>query len=321
MASSRNSRSTDVVLAACAAALSGNVQPGQRVTIGLSGGIDSVTLIHLLHRLAPAADLELAALHVHHGLSANADGWATFCEKLCHAMDIPLAVEYVAVERSSPDGLEAAARRARHAAFACASGDFIALGHHRGDQAETLLFNLVRGTGLAGAAAMAQRHGRLLRPLLTVARADIETYAREQALEWIDDESNRDTGFSRNFLRREILAPLSQRFPAAEKSLAAASRRFGEAVSLLDDLARADLAEQQDFPVAVGTLKRLSEARARNTLRYLLSRRGVNIPSEMRLVEALRQLLDAGLDRHPRVNFGAWDIVRRRGQIDLERPS
>jgi len=308
-------------MAACAAALSGYVAAGQRLTIGLSGGIDSVTLLHLMHRHAPAAGVALEALHVHHGLSANADRWADFCARLCDATAIPLRVEHVAVERSSPDGLEAAARRARHAAFAGAGGDFIVLGHHRGDQAETLLFNLLRGTGLAGAAAMAPRQGRLLRPLLAVARADIEAYARAHALEWIDDESNADTAFSRNFLRREILRPLNERFPGAEKSLAAASRRFGEAVMLLDELACADLAEKQDFPVAVRTLEGLSEARARNALRYLLSRRGVRIPSEARLVEALRQLLDAGPDRHPRVELGAWSILRRRGQIELARTS
>jgi tRNA(Ile)-lysidine synthase len=319
MASSRNSHSTDGVLAACAAALAEQVAPGQHLTLALSGGVDSVTLLHLLHRLAPAAGCALAAIHVNHGLSAKAEQWVEFCATLCQAKGIPLTIERVVVERASRDGLEAAARRARHAAFSRAHGDFIVLGHHRGDQAETLLFNLLRGTGLAGSAAMAPRQRRLLRPLLAVSRAEIEAYAREQGLDWIDDESNRDTGFSRNFLRHEILEPLHRRFPAAEMNLAAATGRFGEAVALLDDLARIDLADQLDFPLTVETLASLSEARARNALRYLLARRGIGIPSESRLVEALRQLLAAGHDRHPRQRFGEWDMVRRRGKIDLER--
>ncbi|RLJ62888.1 tRNA(Ile)-lysidine synthase [Sulfurisoma sediminicola] len=306
------------MLATCAAALAAQIAPGQHLTLALSGGVDSVTLLHLLASLAPMAQFELAAIHVNHGLSENAEQWAAFCAILCQAKGIPLTIERVVVDRESPDGLEAAARRARHAAFAHASGDFIVLGHHRGDQAETLLFNLVRGTGLAGSAAMAPRQRRLLRPLLTVSRAEIEAYAREQGLDWVDDESNRDTGFSRNFLRHEILEPLHRRFPAAERNLAAATGRFSEAVTLLDDLARIDLADQLDFPLAVATLASLSEPRARNALRYLLARRGIGIPSESRLVEALRQLLAAGHDRHPRQHFGEWDIVRRRGKIDLE---
>jgi tRNA(Ile)-lysidine synthase len=318
MASSRNSQSTDGVLAACAAALAEQVAPGQHLTLALSGGVDSATLLHLLHRIAPTAGFQVAAVHVNHGLSENAENWAEFCATLCFVAGIPLSVERVVVERNAPDGLEAAARRARHAAFARTSGDFIVLGHHRGDQAETLLFNLLRGTGLAGSAAMAPRQRRLLRPLLAVSRAEIEAYAREHNLDWIDDESNRDTGFSRNFLRHEILEPLRRRFPAAEKNLAAATGRFGEAVALLDDLARIDLGDQLDFPLAVETLARLTEPRARNALRYLLARRGIGIPGESRLIEALRQLLAARHDRHPRLNFGDWEMVRRRGKIDLE---
>lgn len=327
MASSRNSHFTDALQAACAACIAEDVSPGQHLVVGLSGGIDSVSLLHALRVLRGHADFQLSALHVHHGLSGNADDWADFCRQLCDRWEVPLSAVHVAVERDSADGLEAAARRARHEAYARIDGDGIVLAHHRGDQAETLLFNLLRGTGLAGAAAMASRQRapqevplgcRLLRPLLRVPRSDIETYARQQGLTWIEDESNRDTTFSRNFLRHDILASLSQRFPAAEKNLAAATGRFAEAAFLLDELAKIDLAAAADFPIPVSLLANLSEARARNVLRYLLARRGVRIPSEARLVELLRQLLAAGADRHPRVRFGDWDIVRRRGLIELE---
>jgi tRNA(Ile)-lysidine synthase len=319
MVSSRNRRSTDALQAACAACIAEQVSPGQSLVVGLSGGIDSISLLHLLREFRPKADFSLSALHVHHGLSANADQWAGFCQELCDRWDVPMTVVRVAVERDSTDGLEAAARRARHEAYACAEGDGIVLGHHRGDQAETLLFNLLRGTGLAGAAAMASRQRRLLRPLLRVSRRDIEAYAHAHGLEWIEDESNRDTGFSRNFLRHAILTPISQRFPAAEKNLAAAAKRFAEAASLLDELARIDLAAgAADFPIRVSLLTGLSERRARNVLRYLLARRDVRIPSEPRLIELLRQILAAGPDRHPRVRFGNWEIVRRQGLIELE---
>ncbi len=305
---------------ACAACIANHVAPGQHLVLGLSGGIDSVSLLHHLSHGDREPDFSLSALHVHHGLSSNADQWADFCRQLCATWKIPLTVVSVTVERDSTDGLEAAARRARHEAYGRIEGDWVVLAHHRGDQAETLLFNLLRGTGLAGAAAMASRQRRLLRPLLSASRNDIEGYARAHGLRWIEDESNRDTGFSRNYLRHEILAPLNQRFPAAEKNMAAAAGRFAEAATLLDELATLDLATAAaDFPVPVSVLAGLSEPRARNVLRYLLARRNVRIPSESRLIELLRQLLAAAADRHPRVRFGDWDILRRRGQIELER--
>jgi len=231
-----------------------------------------------------------------------------------------VSVVRVDVERNSADGLEAAARRVRHQAFAEAEGDRIVLGHHRGDQAETLLFNLVRGTGLVGAAAMAIHQRRLLRPLLGISRRRIEAYAGARGLTWVEDESNRDTTFSRNFLRHDILEPLRKRFPAAERNLAAAARRFGESAQLLDELAELDLGDvAPHFPLPVSVLAGLSERRARNVLRYLLARCSVRIPSETRLVEILRQLLSAAPDRHPRVRFGDWDILRRRGMVELVR--
>jgi tRNA(Ile)-lysidine synthase len=260
----------------------------------------------------------LAVLHVHHGLSPSADHWLEFCADICKRIDIPFSVVRVAVERGSRDGLESAARRVRHAAFASADADWVILAHHRGDQAETLLFNLLRGTGLAGAAAMRERTGRLLRPLLGIERAEIEVYARSRQLAWIEDESNVDTRHARNYLRRRVLPEIVHRFPAANRTLAAAAARFAEAGELIDDLARLDLGTIEDFPADIQVLRRLSEPRARNALRYLLSRRGVMIPSETRLRETLRQLLEAAPDRHPAVVLGIHRICRRHGLIYLE---
>jgi tRNA(Ile)-lysidine synthase len=290
-----------------------NAVAGRAVVVGLSGGVDSVVLLHALR----GAALRLSALHVHHGLSANADSWEAFCRSLCQAWDVPLAVARVSVERGSSQGLECAARVARHQAFDQAGGDWVALAHHAGDQAETLLFNLVRGTGVRGAAAMAERSGRLLRPLLAVGRKEILAYAHGHGLRWIEDESNADQRHSRNFLRHGALAAISRRFPAAEANLAAAARRFAEAQKLLDDLATLDLGGG-GFPLPVALLQSLPEYRARNVLRYLLAGRGVQVPSEGRLAEALRQFMTAGADRHPSVMLGAVRLFRRRGMVDLE---
>ena len=313
------SKSTEILDAAVAGCLDRRVVAGQRLVAGLSGGIDSVVLLHCLREVALPRQISLAALHVHHALSRHADAWEAHCRSLCEAWNISFTVEYVEVERGSDDGLEAAARRARHAAFVRSGADWILLAHHRDDQAETLLFNLLRGTGLRGAAAMSEVNGRLLRPFLGIGRDEIVAYAKRHGLRWMEDESNADTRFSRNHLRHEVLAGLEQRFPGSSANLAAAAGRFAEAQSLLDDLALIDLGSQApDFPVDVAVLASLAEPRARNVLRYLLQRRHIGIPSEERLREALRQLTQAAPDRHPVIAFGAHRLLRRRGRVVVE---
>lgn len=315
MAASRKSLSTERVLAAAGDCLNRHAGADDRLVVGLSGGIDSVVLLHVAKQCSPT----VAALHVHHGLSPSADSWTRFCRDLCHEWNVSLQVARVNVDRSSADGLEGAARRARHDAYKSAVADWILLGHHRGDRAETLLFNLLRGAGIRGAGAMPDRNGRLLRPLLALGRADIEAYARTHGLSWIDDHSNADTRFSRNFLRHTIFPSLSRRFPAAEQRLASAAARFAEAADLLDELARLDLGSREaSFPIDVECLVHLSESRARNLLRYLLACQGVGIPSEERLYEALRQFIEAGPDKHPALVFGGYVMRRKAGRILLE---
>lgn len=307
--------------AAVTGCLTGHVRPGERVTVALSGGVDSVCLLHVLASVVSKKTLpiELTALHVNHGLSAHAESWEAFCIEFCSALQVPCAAVRVAVDRSSKSGLEGAARKARHAVFHDAAADWIMLAHQRGDQAETLLFNLLRGTGLAGAAAMREKTGRLLRPFLTIGREAIEFYARHHGLRWCEDESNADRRYARNFLRRHIFPELAGRFPAVVDNFAHAAARFAEANDLLDELACADLQHgQRAFPVAVSTLEALSEARGRNVLRYLLACNHVQIPSDARLREALRQMLQAGPDRHPTVEFGHHRLRRQRGWVYLE---
>lgn len=315
---SSKSRHSDVLVAAVDACLRRHAAPGARLTVALSGGLDSSALLHTLVALQDTRDLRLSALHVHHGLSPNADAWATHCSHMCAALGVPLEVERVDVERGSRDGLEAAARRARHDVFTRAAADWIVLAHHRDDQSETLLFNLLRGTGLRGACAMGETNGRLLRPLLGVGRDAIAGYAKELGLTWIEDESNADIAYSRNFLRHQTLTDLEGRFPGSAANLAGAARRFAEAQELLDELARIDLGAAADFPLAVANWCALPEPRARNALRYLLQRRHIGIPSEERLCEFVRQVREAGHDRHPSVVFGTWRLYRRGGEIRLE---
>src|SRR5574343_510849 len=179
MAATRNSRPSDLP-ARVGAFLAARIAPSDRLSIGLSGGCDSVVLLHAL--VACGLKDRLHAIHVHHGLSPNADAWADFCADYCRRLDVPLVVHRVVVEAIAGCGLQAAARKARYAVFAEAAGDILRLAHHRGDQAETVLFNRWRGCGVTGAAGIPveRQFGRrrLLRPLLGLARSEIEAYAR-----------------------------------------------------------------------------------------------------------------------------------------------
>ena len=236
----------------------------RRVAVALSGGVDSVVLLHLLRETNP----RISALHVHHGLSANADAWAQFCRRLCRRLDVPLKVRKVKVKKSG-QGLEAAAREARYQAFSKHECDVIALAHNLDDQAETVLMNLLRGAGLRGASGMprrARRDGKLLlRPLLHVSRESIVAYARRHKLEWIEDESNADESLTRNFVRRRLGPLIESRFPAWKRSLARSASHFGR-----------------------------KEARAQELLREFLRKKGLRAPSEAKLVEMLKQLTADG---------------------------
>ena len=289
----------------------------RQIAVGLSGGCDSVVLLHALSRLDPA--LRLSAIHVDHGLSPNAADWRVFCENFCKSLDIPLLVQSVTVNRKNGLGLEAAARQARYAVFRQSAADCLLLAQHRGDQAETVLFNLLRGSGVTGASGMpAERQLgalRLLRPLLPVSRADLLNYAQSHGLTWVDDESNADTALTRNFLRHEVLTVINQRFPAAESALAQAACNFSEAVGLLDELAAQDCLVAQDGETAQLTaLRTLTSPRLKNLLRYRLRQLGWQVPVAARLDEFVRQLLIAAPGRHPELSLpdGRMQVAQRR---------
>jgi tRNA(Ile)-lysidine synthase len=304
--------------------LARHVSHGDRLAVGLSGGVDSVVLLDLLCPFREAHGFAISAVHVHHGLSPNADRWAAFCADLCARSGVQLAIERVDVPRNSGSGLEGAAREARRAAFARQAADFIVLGHHLDDQVETVLLHALRGTGLKGLAAMGEASGmagrlRVLRPLLEVARADIEAHARERSLEWIEDESNADPGFDRNFLRGEILPLLDRRMPRYRESLARLARNAARAESLLAELARDDigpLAPGEPLPLAI--LAALDDARQANALRAFLALNALEMPSEARLDEMVRQFFGARRDRLVRIEHDGATLRRHRDQVSIE---
>jgi tRNA(Ile)-lysidine synthase len=317
MAASRNRKSPDLP-ERVGAFVAARLAASERLCIGLSGGCDSVVLAHLLSRLDLAG--RLSAIHVHHGLSPNADAWAAFCADYCRDLGVPLLLRHVEVAAGAGFGLEAAARQARYAAFAEVPADCLMLAQHRGDQAETLLLNLLRGGGVNGAAAMPVERPcgrlRLLRPLLGETRACIEAYAVAHGLRWVSDESNADTGLTRNFLRHEVMPVMARRFPAAESALAQAAANFGEAAELLDDLAAFDWAAAADGESArLAVLREMGTARLKNLLRHRLRSLGWQVPVAARLDEFARQLQAAGPDRHPELRLAEGRMRAARGRL------
>jgi tRNA(Ile)-lysidine synthase len=249
--------------------------PARAVLVGFSGGLDSSALLHLLARAPTPLHGGLRAIHVHHGLHPQADAWARHCQSTCEAWSIPLRVVRVEVARSG-SGPEAAARAARHAAFAAELRDdeVLALAHHRDDQAETFLLRALRASGPDGLAAMRawRRHGRgwLWRPLLALSRGELLAHAQRQGLQWIEDPSNRDATPDRNFLRHEVLPLLQRRWPQAGAALARSAALSAAAADLLDDEDAQALASVRcDDPQAldVAALLRLPAARRARVLR------------------------------------------------------
>lgn len=296
------------------------VAPAQRLCVALSGGVDSVAILHLLASLRSGFGFALGAAHVHHGLSPNADHWRDLCAALCTRLDVPFESFAVHVARDHPDGLEASARDARRAALTGVSADWLVFGHHQDDQAETVLFRLLRGAGVHGAGAMSAIEpgspGRL-RPLLDSRRAEVLDYARASGLAWIEDESNTDRRFTRNLLRHEIFPVIQTAFPAAVSMLARSAVNFREADALLDELAASDAARCGGGTFSFAELKMLSDERLRNLMRWRLRSLGADAPARARLIEAVRQLRASdGVSLYLPLGDAACCI--HRGQVWIE---
>ena len=311
-------------------------QVGGRVSVALSGGIDSMVVLdacvaYTKHQAERASSgksasnslpgLVFDALHVHHGLSPNADVWADFCQQQCEKRQVPLAVVRVNIDRAATggQGIEGVARAARYAAFGRHGAPTILLAHHANDQAETVLHQLLRGTGLAGLAAMGEARRlssgqRILRPLLHTSRADIEAYAAEYGVAWISDESNDDTTVTRNFIRHELMPPIERRFPTARMSLARAARHAAESHQMLEALAKIDLAWDGQSAFA-GVLDNLSVVRQTNALYHWLRWQQTRPPSQAQLEAWAAQIFRPSPTDKPHQAGGHGVLIQRRAGV------
>lgn len=298
---------TAAVQRAVAAGPAGETPGG--ILVGYSGGLDSTVLLHALALTHPG---HVRAIHVHHGLQSDADSWAAHAEAFCAALQVPLQVVRIDVVDVDA-GPEAAARAARHRAFHAAMqpGDWLALAHHRDDQAETFLLRALRGSGPQGLAAM-HRHrpfgeGVLWRPLLGIPRATLQAYADASGLSWVDDPSNTSVDFDRNFLRHQVMPLLRQRWPGADAAFARSAMLNRESHDLLAAADEATLAALQADAVSAeldtDTLRALPAERRARVLRLWVQTLGLPpLPGDaLRRIE--HEVLHARPDAEPIVEW------------------
>ncbi|MFO1314119.1 MAG: tRNA lysidine(34) synthetase TilS [Burkholderiales bacterium] len=321
----RHADAPDDVRAAAARALAAHVPAGAAIAVALSGGRDSVVLLDALFHVAPPRGHRVAALHVHHGLSPNADRWQRFCADLCATRGVPFTARAVVVPRTPQASVEAEARRLRYAALAdaavAAGIRHVALAHHRDDQAETLLLQLLRGAGPHGLAGMpaarTDLHGvTIVRPLLDCPRAAIDAYAQAAGLAWVDDESNAAHRHLRNAVRHVVLPALVRVAPQAPATLARAARHQADAARLADDLAALDAATYGNHgSLECAALAALPPHRARNLLRWFVRQHGLPAPSEARLAAMMAQLAAARADANVALAHGGVELGVWRGRV------
>lgn len=302
-----------------------HVPRNSKLVLGFSGGIDSMVLLHVLVRGLRMPPGRLSAIHVNHQLNARAADWAAFCRRHCRELGIRLKVVKVAVKRGN--STEAAARTARYRAFAGSGGGIVVLAHNRDDQAETVLLQLLRGAGPRGLAAMpvfrsaVRDMPAVLRPLLDVPRSMIAAYAKKHCLQWIEDDSNQDRAYLRNFLRHEVLPLLETRLPGSGATLARAARLQAETSDLLDALALADLGgASMPGRLPLTLLQSLPPHRGRNVLRYFLRDQGLLMPDADHLGELLRQAVTARDDARVCIRTGESELRRFRGTLYVVKP-
>ncbi len=267
----------------------------------------------------PAPSLPFQAIHVNHGISKNANMWAEFCAEECAKRGVPIMVEMVNVDRQSGAGLEAAARDARYQALMKSEVKFIFTAQHQTDQAETVLHQMLRGTGLQGLAGMGEarelRPGQtLLRPLLNASREDIEKYAKENNLKWVEDESNDDTTYTRNYIRHAIVPAIATRFPHYADSLARIARHAHESAELNEALAKIDLQwnGEEAFADALDTL---TLPRQINALYHWLRWQKILPPSRDQLEAWTAQLFRAPPEGKPHLAGGHDYVIRRKRNV------
>lgn len=293
-----------------------------KIWIAYSGGLDSTVLLHLAAQYTQQNNMLCEAIHVHHGLNKQADDWVLHCKKICSALNIPVTIERVEIENKGK-GVEAAARDARYDAFAAHmhDNDVLLTAHHQDDQIETLFLRLFRGTGVRGLGGMQVtrplQKGMLVRPLMHYSRESLLDYANNKQLQWIEDNSNYEMHFDRNFIRHELMPKIKTRRKGVEKSLLRTMKNCKDADELLIDLAAIDFksCSLEKNELSVSELKTLSVARQYNVLRYWLKLNSVSVPDRIKLKTIISDAISSKYEARPIVDWPDGEVVRLKNTL------
>lgn len=306
----------------------------EKYLIAYSGGIDSHVLLHLCSQLknSPSGfEQSFSAVYIDHGLSQHSKKWGKHCQHICFELDIPLTIIEVDARPKSGQSPEASARTARYQAFSqlLADNECLLTAQHLDDQAETLLLQLLRGSGTKGLSSMPRikpfSRGYLCRPILDYKKQDILEYAKQHQLQWIEDESNQEQRFDRNYLRQTVVPLLEKRWPAVKENFAKSAEVLSESQLLLDHLADSDLQSlffvNHDSIIEYDKILlepiinllnskphnsleyRHEQARLNNLLRHWINRNNLPMPSKKILEEIVQAVILAGKDAMPLVSW------------------
>jgi len=290
----------------------------KKIVVALSGGIDSVVLLHFLNKHYPG---QVRAIHINHNLSDYCHQWQSFCKNLCQKADIHFKSVDIFIENVS--NVEEIARKKRYLSLTSElnADETLCTGHHQDDQAETLLLQLFRGSGVAGLSAMPKNktiHGsQLYRPLLTISRQQITDYAIENHLDWVEDDSNKNINFRRNLLRLEFLPKLSAVFTNLTKNIARSAKHQAEALKLIHDLATLDIANHNliiEDKLQVTPLVELPKRRMVNVIRHYISQHELLSPSDKVLQEIIT-LIHAKADAKSIVSWHHYQVRRYHNEL------
>ncbi|MGR5176005.1 tRNA lysidine(34) synthetase TilS [Vibrio parahaemolyticus] len=305
-------------------AIDRHLPKGGRIVVGFSGGVDSRVLLRLTSQYCQQnTATKGVAVHVHHGLSANADLWLTQCADWADEEGLAFAAERVCLDTSNGDSIEQQARRARYQALSkhLLPTDILVTGQHLDDQTETFLLALKRGSGPKGLSSMAESMalgaGKLVRPLLNVARDEIEQFAVREQLSWVEDESNQDTRFDRNFLRQTILPEINLRWPGFATSVSRSARLCAKQEQLLEELLLPELENSLDefSGLCINTLRHFSSLKREQLLRFWIAKHAETMPSEVQLSQLWREVAMARRDANPEVVLSGGSVRRFQDRL------
>ncbi|MEZ8942989.1 tRNA lysidine(34) synthetase TilS [Vibrio sp. 10N.222.54.B12] len=296
-----------------------------RLIVAFSGGVDSRVLLELAAQFAKSHHIDCCAVHVHHGLSNNADYWAEQCKTWCDALSVSLFIERVSLDISRGESVEKLARDARYQALKkhIRQGDVLVTGQHIDDQVETFLLALKRGSGPKGLSSMAKvmpfSGAHIVRPLLSVTRTDIEVAARDMALTWVEDESNQDVRFDRNFIRHQVTPTLTERWPSFRESVSRSAQLCAEQELLLDELLESHLQQAltEKHSLSIEVLSQYSDLLRARLLRMWLSRCNQPMPSQKQLKLIWDEVACAQADANPKLVLNEVEVRRFNHQLHV----